>query len=50
VAALGFISITMLDPRAAQRGEVLDSFRALRPPQMGLAALAMLSILLSLLR
>ncbi|WP_414707080.1 DUF3429 domain-containing protein [Salinisphaera sp.] len=47
VAALGFASIGVLDPAAARRREVPDFFRALRPPQMGLATLAMISILLS---
>ncbi|WP_423821467.1 DUF3429 domain-containing protein [Salinisphaera sp. SPP-AMP-43] len=48
VAAIGFASIALLDPRAAFRGEVPDFFRALRPPQMGLATVSMLSVFLSL--
>lgn len=48
MAALGFTSILVFDPRAARRGEVPGFFSALRPPQMGLAAAAMMSVLLSL--
>lgn len=48
MAVLGFASIAVFDPRAARRGEVPHFFRALRPPQMTLAAAAMSSVLLSL--
>lgn len=48
MAAAGFASLVVFDPRAARRGEVPEFFRTVRPPQMGLAALAMISILLSI--
>ncbi|RJS91347.1 DUF3429 domain-containing protein [Salinisphaera sp. Q1T1-3] len=49
LAALGFLGVAVIDPHAARRGEVPAFFRILRPPQMGLAALSMTSILLALL-
>lgn len=36
VAAIGYLSIALLDPRAAPRGEVPDYFARLRPPQMAI--------------
>lgn len=43
--ALGFLSVGLLDPLAARRGEVPAHFARLRPPQMAIFVLAVLALL-----
>ena len=49
LCALGFGGMAVLDPRAANRGEVPDFFRSLRPLQMSLAAASMISMFLAMM-
>lgn len=46
---LGFLSIALLDPRAARRGEVPAHFARLRPPQMAAGVLALGAMLARLM-
>ncbi|WP_419827254.1 DUF3429 domain-containing protein [Sphingomonas sp.] len=42
---LGFVSIAVLDPIAARRGEAPAHFARLRPPQMAVGALALAALI-----
>jgi hypothetical protein len=46
---IGYGSIVILDPPAAARGEAPTFFRRLRPPQMALALIGLIALLVRLL-
>ena len=44
--AIGYASVAILDPMAASRGEAPPHFARLRPPQMGIALLGLIGLIL----
>jgi hypothetical protein len=44
--AIGYVSVAILDPIAARRGEAPAHFARLRPPQMGIAVLGLIGLIL----
>jgi hypothetical protein len=44
--AIGYASVAILDPISARRGEAPPHFERLRPPQMGIALLGLIGLIL----
>jgi hypothetical protein len=44
--AVGYASIAILDPIAARRGEAAPHLARLRPPQMGIALIGLIGLIL----